>query len=157
MLGEFQQALADLTASPELCRQIRSDPSALHDRYNLDGREFQRLVIMARHPGMRCACIVYRSNRLAPLAMNAGDTCKSLGPELRRLLDEYWSTAPETNVHFFIETDRFFQFLFRKLSEGEPLTAETVAHLNRESAAIAAALVESRTEANADVRASASR
>ena len=27
MLAEFQQALADLVASPDLCRQIRADPA----------------------------------------------------------------------------------------------------------------------------------
>ena len=39
MLIEFQQALADLTASPELCISVRRDPALLHQRYELTQRE----------------------------------------------------------------------------------------------------------------------
>jgi len=65
MLVEFQQALADLTASPELCVRVRRDPSILHRNYELTEREWRRLVGIVRHPGMACACMVYRANRLA--------------------------------------------------------------------------------------------
>ena len=75
MLAEFQQALADLTASPELCIQVRRDPAVLNQRYILTERERDRLVGIVRHPGMACACTVYRANRLAPLAMNIPQTC----------------------------------------------------------------------------------
>ena len=44
MLVEFQQALADLTASPELCTHIRRDPSILEQRYELTDRERRRLI-----------------------------------------------------------------------------------------------------------------
>jgi len=69
MLVEFQQALADLTASPDLCIQFRREPAILHQRYELTEREWRRLVGIVQHPGMACACIVYRANRLAPLAL----------------------------------------------------------------------------------------
>jgi len=111
MLVEFQQALADLTASPELCVRVRRDPSILHRNYELTEREWRRLVGIVRHPGMACACMVYRANRLAPLALNIPQTCRALGEELRAVVSEYWETFPEGNVHFFIEADRFCRFL----------------------------------------------
>jgi hypothetical protein len=100
MLADFQQALADLTASPGLCNRARSDPTILDGRYQLTRREWARLVGIVRHRGMACNCIVYRANRLAPLALNIPRTCKALGPQLRAVVDEFWSAFPETNVHF---------------------------------------------------------
>jgi len=35
MLADFQQALADLTASPELCIRERIDPDVLREKYRL--------------------------------------------------------------------------------------------------------------------------
>ena len=147
MLVEFQQALADLTASPELCVRVRRDPSILHRNYELTEREWRRLVGIVRHPGMECACMVYRANRLAPLALNIPQTCRALGEELRAVVSEYWETFPEGNVHFFIEADRFCRFLKVKLAAGCSLPAEVAPELERESAIVADALRESRTEA----------
>lgn len=146
MLADFQQALADLTASPELCIRARNDPFVLHAKYRLTEREWSRLVGVVGHPGMECACIVYRANRLAPLALNLPETCKALGPDLRAIVSEFWATFPETNVHFFVETDRFCRFLQAKLAEGRVFRSEVKAALTRESAAVAAALKESYTE-----------
>lgn len=146
MLVEFQQALADLTASPELCIQARRDPSVLHERYKLTEREWHRLVGIVRHPGMACACIIYRANRLAPLAMNIPKTCRALGKELRAVVSEYWAVFPEGNVHFFIETDRFCRFLKEKLAEGGSFPDEVASELEREAAIVADALRESETE-----------
>jgi hypothetical protein len=147
MLVEFQQALADLTASPDLCIAIRQDPSVLQQRYRLTEREWHRLVGIVRHPGMACACIVYRANRLAPLAMNIPQTCRALGGELRAVASEYWAKYPEGNVHFYIETDRFCRFLKAKLEEGASLPPEVAPVLAREAAIVAHALRESETEA----------
>ncbi len=147
MLADFQQALADLTASPELCKTVRRDPTVLQGRYQLTDREFQQLVKIACDPGMECACIVYRANRLAPLALNLRETCKALGPELRDVVSEYWATSSETNVHFFIETDRFCRFLEEQLARGRTFGPELESALARESAAVRAALQESYTEA----------
>jgi hypothetical protein len=148
MLVEFQQALADLTASPELCNRVRSDPLILRQKYELTEREWHRLIGIVQHPGMACACMVYRANRLAPLALNIPQTCRALGKELRGIVSEYWAAFPEGNVHFFVETYRFCQFLSAKLSEGRILPTEVAPALAREAAIIATALHESQTEAD---------
>ena len=57
MLVEFQQALADLVASPEACRQARANPAPLRLRYDLSQREFDRLVAMVNHNGMALNCM----------------------------------------------------------------------------------------------------
>lgn len=146
MLADFQQALADLTASPALCYRVRDDPLALHEMYALTEREWKRLVGIVQHRGMQCACIVYRANRLAPLALNLPLTCQALGEDLRTIVSEFWAAFPETNVHFFAETDRFCRFLKAKLDEGEIFPAEVGAALAHESALVRAALEESYTE-----------
>ena len=91
--------------------------------------------------------MVYRANRLAPLALNIPQTCRALGKQLRSLVSEYWAIFPEGNVHFFVETDRFCRFLKAKLAEGRSLGDEVTLVLERESAVIADALRESMTEA----------
>ncbi|HXM62550.1 MAG TPA: hypothetical protein VN950_16945 [Terriglobales bacterium] len=146
MLADFQQALADLTGSPELCLSVRRDPSILRQKYELTEREWHRLVGIVQHRGMECACIVYRANRLAPLALNIPRTCKALGQGLRDLVSEFWAKYPETNVHFFVETDRFCRFLKAKLAEGRVFETDISPILGLESAAVAAALRESYTE-----------
>lgn len=146
MLAEFQQALADLTASPQLCIEVRREPSLLRQKYLLSEREWKRLVAIVAHPGMACACIVYRANRLAPLALNIPETCKALGADLRDVVSEFWRVYPETNVHFFVETDRFCRFLKSKLDAGANFSREVVVALELESAAVAAGLAESYTE-----------
>jgi hypothetical protein len=145
MLADFQQALADLTASPTLSQRIRDDPPALHQRYQLTDREWRRLVSIVAHPGMACACTVYRANRLAPLALNIPETCTALGNDLGIAVSEFWATFPETNVHFFVETDRFCRFLTAKLAGGM-FSPDVAPILAREQARITAALQESLTE-----------
>jgi hypothetical protein len=147
MLADFQQALADLTGSPVLCLEVRRDPSVLRAKYELTAREWRRLVGIVQHRGMECACIVYRANRLAPLALNIPQTCKALGQELRDIVSEFWAQYPETNVHFFVETDRFCRFLKTKLVEGRVFQTDIAPILALESAAVTAALQESYTEA----------
>lgn len=146
MLADFQQALADLTASPELCIRVREDPDILRRDYQLTDREWSRLSAIVAHSGMQCACIVYRANRLAPLAMNTPLTCKALGTGLRSIVSEFWKVYPETNVHFFVETDRFCKFLKAKLVEGHAFGPDVQTALAWESAIVAAALEESYTE-----------
>lgn len=146
MLAEFQQALADLTASPELCISARKDASILRQRYDLTDREWRRLTGIVNHKGMQCACIVYRANRLAPLALNIPQTCKALGGKLREVASEFWAVHPETNVHFFIETDRFCNFLEAKLKTSHDFPPEVAPILRREHAIVFAALEESYLE-----------
>jgi hypothetical protein len=130
MLLHFQQALADLVASPDLCRRILAEPAHLNELYDLSPREHSRLVKMVNHKAMACNCMLYRANRLAPLAMNLPDTCRKLGPRLGQLLTDYSSLHPNTNVHFYLECDRFCNFLQDKV---DPETRQT---LNREQAII---------------------
>ena len=121
MLVEFQQALADLVASPALCRQVRADPNLLRLRYELSHREYERLTNMVRQRGMTFNCMLYRANRLAPLALNLYGFCRALGPRLGPLLTEYTERHPHSNVHFYLECDRFCAFVESKLSEGYEL------------------------------------
>jgi len=145
MLADFQQALADLTASPALAQRARDEPPVLREHYQLTDREWHRLVAIVRHPGMACACTVYRANRLAPLALNIPDTCNALGSDLGAAVSEFWAAYPETNVHFFVETDRFCHFLADRLASGA-FAPDVAPILAREQARVAAALVESQTE-----------
>jgi hypothetical protein len=72
MLADFQQALADMVASPRLCREVRANPTSLSNRYCLTNLEFRRLVDMVNQRGMVCNCTLYRANRLAPLVNRPG-------------------------------------------------------------------------------------
>ncbi len=147
MLADFQQALADLTASPELCVAVRLEPSLLIRRYDLTWREAARLEAIVRHPGMACSCMVYRANRLAPLALNTPRLCAALGRDLRAVASDYWAAYPQSNVHFYVEADRFCGFVRRELEQGRVLPPEVAEALDDESAQVAAALRESHTEA----------
>ena len=110
-LTAFQCALADLTASPSLCNKVRQTPETLRDRYELTDKEWRRLVGIASSKGMEANCMLYRANRLAPVALNLPATCKALGDDLNRYISAYWESEPVTDVHFLIETDRFCRFL----------------------------------------------
>ena len=147
MLADFQQALADLTASPELCIAVRADAGLLISRYSLTEREAQRLLGIVRHTGMSCACTVYRMNRVAPLAMNLRETLRALGPALRPLMSEYWREHPRGHAHFFIESHRFCRWLRQRLEAGESIPPEVWPLLERDSEAVRAAIEASCTEA----------
>jgi hypothetical protein len=134
MLADFQQALADLVASPARCQAVRDGDGSMLQGYQLTDRERTRLVGMARQPAMAANCMVYRSNRLTPLVLNLADTCSALGPRLREVLDDYWDDNPTDNfVHFLIETDRFVCYLE---SIVDTLGEEAVDALRRESAVV---------------------
>jgi hypothetical protein len=136
VLVEFQQALADLVAAPDFCREIRANPSQLRRRYDLSELEYERLVAMVNQPAMACNCMLYRANRLAPLALNLYDFCKALGPRLGPLLSEYSIRYPNTKVHFYLECDRFCRFMLDKISQGYELEPRVKATLDRECAKI---------------------
>jgi hypothetical protein len=140
MLIEFQRALADLTASPSLCRQVRAEPQRLRERYDLTDREWRRLVAIVASKGMEANCILYRANRLAPVALNLPETCAALGDDLNRLISAYWETEAITDVHFLVEADRFCRFL---LAQPDLSSAATSA-LEREHAIVTAKLAISR-------------
>ena len=145
MLVDFQIALADLTASPALCRQVRKAPQMLRDRYDLTEKEWRRLAGIAASKGMEANCMLYRANRLAPVALNLPETCTALGRDLNRLISAYWESEPTTNVHFLVEAERFCRFL--RNQPGLPATA--LGKLEAEHRVVAVKLAASRRMAEA--------
>jgi hypothetical protein len=143
MLVDFQKALADLTASPALCREVRRLPETLRERYKLTDKEWRRLVGIAASKGMEANCMLYRANRLAPVALNLPDTCEAIRDDLNRLISAYWESEPTTDVHFLVEADRFCQFL--RSQSGLSRHAKCV--LEREHSVVAAKLAASRSMA----------
>jgi hypothetical protein len=143
MLVAFQTALADMTASPELTREVRREPETLRARYDLTDKEFRQLVGVARSKGMQANCMLYRANRLAPVALNLPDLCDALREELPDLLSAYWDSEPITDVHFIVEADRFCRFMAAR----DDLPGEIRAILEREHAVVAARLAASRAVA----------
>jgi hypothetical protein len=136
MLIEFQQAFADLVASPQLCINVRAQPELLRQQYQLSDQEFRQLVAVVNHPGMECNCMLYRANRLAPLALNLPELCKALGKDLPQTLSRYWATYRNGDSHFLLESQRFCEFVETLLSAGE--FDENVRHaLEREVPVIA--------------------
>jgi len=141
VLIDFQRALADLTASPEMCRGAREHPEVLRDGYDLSDREWRRLVGIVSSKGMEANCVLYRANRLAPVALNLPETCAALGDELTPLISAYWDSEPITDVHFIVEADRFCAFL-----KAQPYLPPNVhATLEREHAIVAGKLEASRS------------
>src|SRR4051812_44586783 len=141
MLIDFQGALADLTASPSLCRQVRRNPQILHERYDLTDKEWRRLVGIVTSKGMEANCILYRANRLVPVALNLPKTCSALGDDLNPLISEYWEAVPTTDVHFLVEADRFCRFLLAQSN----LPSAAAAELELEHAVVAGRLAASRS------------
>jgi len=131
MLIEFQQAFADLVATPSLCVDVRKDPVILKQRYRLSDREWRRLVRIVNDRGMECNCMLYRANRLAPIALNLGHLCAELGDHLAPLLHEYWDTHNRINAHFLLECVEFCQFLLEKSTSKHALPQNLIALINR--------------------------
>lgn len=146
MLADFQQALADLTASPELCRGVLADAEVLSGRYVLTSREQARVLAIVRHRGMAAACMVYRMNRIAPLVMNLRESMRALGPSLRETLSVYWRDYPHGYAHFLLEAERFGDWLSRRLAEVESAPGAALSMLlERDVKAVRAALVASQS------------
>jgi hypothetical protein len=145
VLIEFQRALADLTSSATLCRQVRLTPEVLRDRYELTDKEWRRLVGIVGSDGMRANCMLYRANRLAPVALNLPATCRALGDDLNRLISNYWESEPITDVHFLVEADRFCHFLAAQPA----LQPDAADALKYEGAIVAAKLALTRRNAEA--------
>ena len=143
MLVAFQKALAELTASPALCRQVRADPGILRHRYQLSNKEQRRLAGIVASKGMEANCMLYRANRLAPVALNLPQTCDAIRDQLNELVSAYWESEPTTDVHFLVEAERFCRFL--QAHPGFPPAARAL--LDREHALVAARLAASRSMA----------
>jgi hypothetical protein len=92
---------------------------------------------------MEANCMLYRANRLAPVALNLPETCDAIRDDLNRLISAYWESEPTTDVHFLIEADRFCRFL-----HSQPrLSRKARTALAREHAVVAAKLLASRSMA----------
>jgi len=118
-LQEFQHALADFVASPELCRAAVADPRRLAEKYDLTGREVNRLLHSAQQPGMKVCWSLYRANRFGPVHAILPLTCRALGQNLRRELDAFWNGALPEDLQFKSEAERFASFLRRRAREGQ--------------------------------------
>jgi len=119
---------------------FHSGPKALPARHEITARELRRLLAIVRHPGMAAARTVYRMNRLAPMALNVRGTIRALGPALGPLVNDYWRDYPCGHAHFYIETYRFCGWLRQRIAAGEPVAPEVSAIIEREAAAVRAAL-----------------
>ena len=120
MLNDFQQALAEITASPRLCVAVRRNPELLAERYQLSEREQRQVLATANHPSMECTCSLYRANRLAPLVRNLPRTIAALTERLEPVLNDYWEAHPWPHRYGSLESERFCRWL-------EPLTADPAA------------------------------
>lgn len=120
MLSDFQQALAEITASPRLCVAVRRDPALLAERYSLSDRERRQVLAMANHPSMECSCSLYRANRIEPLVRNLPRTIACLTERLESVLNDYWESHPWPYRYGYLESERFCRWL-------EPLTRASTA------------------------------
>ena len=117
-LPEFQRALTDFVASPELCRDAVADPRRFAGKYDLTERELKRLLHSAQQPGMKVCWSLHRANRFGPMHAILPLTCRALGPDLRRELDAFWHGALPEDLQFKSEAERFASFLRRRVREG---------------------------------------
>jgi hypothetical protein len=128
-VASFQQALCDLIASPRLCLALRAAPEDVMANYQLSARERARLVEVVWQKGMSTNCSLYRSNRVTPLYTQLNCTCRSLGDQLRPLLDQFWEAKDYQDGQFQSEVERFGTFLRQHIADGvvsNPFTAELV-------------------------------
>jgi hypothetical protein len=128
-LQDFQKAVCDLVASPDLCRVLLRDPQLVLRRYELSQLECRRLVDMVQQRGMSVNCTLYRFNRITPLYTLMPLTSFVLGDRFMPEVERFWESFRETGLRFKQEIDRFGDFLCTRLSKGEidnPLLGETV-------------------------------
>lgn len=117
-LREFQRALGDFVASPDLCRAAAADPRWVIGEYELTERELRRLLHSARQPGMKICWSLHRANRFGPIHAVLPLTCRALGPSLRSELDAFWQGALPQDLQFKSEAERFGAFVCRRARAG---------------------------------------
>jgi len=130
-LVEYQRALAELAARPELCRGIRAgDPSPL-DAWDLTPRERARVEASVRHAGWAVNCTLYRANRLGPIYTLLPRSCFLLGDRFRDEADRFWTLHPRPDFMTRREIPRFAGYLQDRLREGaidDPHLGEVLAY-----------------------------
>ncbi|HEX6040443.1 hypothetical protein [Longimicrobium sp.] len=125
----FQRAMADLAASPALRARVRDDAESALAPYTLTDLERRRLASAAGQPGMRVNGMLYRSNRLGPIAAQLPYSFVLIGPALRGLMDAYWERHPGFERNAPLEVRRFADFLRERMEAGdvaEPLLREVL-------------------------------
>jgi hypothetical protein len=116
-LHGFQLALADLSASVELCARVATDPDASLAGYALTPRERRRLESIAGQRGMRVNVALYRYNRINTLVTVLPGTIHLLGAGARAVADEFWAWRGwDRNMRR--EAQHFAAFVRRALDEG---------------------------------------
>lgn len=118
-LLSFQKALTDLIASPQLCLQLRSDPTTVLLQYDLTSRERLRLQAVVYQQGMSVSCTLYRVNRITPVYTMLPYTCFLLGAQLIPVIEEFWAIDNRSDLQFKREISIFGEFLLQKLLGGE--------------------------------------
>lgn len=125
----FQRAMADLAASPALCVRVREDAEAALAPYALTERERRRVASAVTQQGMRVNGMLYRSNRLGPIAAQLPYSFVLIGPALRSVMEVYWAENPGFVRNAPLEVRRFADFVRRRIEEGalvQPLLREVL-------------------------------
>jgi hypothetical protein len=117
-LKTFQRALADLIASPALCRALRADPQPVIGQYELSPREARRLIDVVWQRGMSVNCTLYRVNRITPIYTLLPRTCFLLAGDLTRQVDLFWADYERTDLQFKHEIGCFAEFIRGRLRSG---------------------------------------
>ncbi len=118
-LKAFQQALVDLTLTPHKARMLYQGDSGVLQEFDLTTQERDRLLAIARQPGMSINCSLSRGNRFEVIAGTFPMTCVLLEPVLRQLLDELWAEWSPSNYQLTGEDVAFARLLTRKRAAGE--------------------------------------
>lgn len=125
----FQRAMADLAASPALCRRVREEGDAVLAPYDLTDRERRRVASAAAQQGMKVNCMLYRSNRLGPIAAQLPYSFVLIGSALKETMDVYWAMYPGFVRNAPLEVRRFADFVRGRIDEGvlaEPLLRQVL-------------------------------
>ena len=128
-LVAFQRAIADMAASPAMCRRVLDEGASVLAGYDLTPVEVERLLSAADQRGMRMNCMLYRNGRLSPLVSQLPGTFHVLGYGLREVAEAFWVENPRVPRGVPGEIRRFAAFLRRRMAEGaltEPLLAEVL-------------------------------
>ncbi|MBW4596692.1 MAG: hypothetical protein KME46_28275 [Brasilonema angustatum HA4187-MV1] len=115
----FQQALSELVMSSEFCLQVLTSPDLALGVFDLTPLEHQRLVFLARTPGLGIGRMLHRSFRLSMLVNLLPKTCTVLNTQnLNQVFNIYWQTQPPRNFYYQQEAVRFGEFLLAQLEQG---------------------------------------
>jgi hypothetical protein len=114
----YQQALCDLVASPALCVAVRRDPERSLLKFDLTERERRRLAAVAGQRGMSTSCTLHRVNRITPIFEYLPLTCALLGDDLIREAELFWDEGAASDLQFGPESERFAEFLKRRVRTG---------------------------------------